>query len=509
MQSNNINDSRPTVKFPVFEYFVLFAPIALLIIIVGFSIVYYRNETQIRSLINEDSIKLHHISGFIGAHMSSAFNHLQSIYNETETQNAINSNNPDDIKSLETSLLKLAQRNPVYEQVRWIDETGIEKIRISHGPDRPFVESRQKLQNKSQRYYFKAASALHQGEMYASKIDLNVERGKIEFPLKPELRIATPVMDLKGNRRGIIIINILMTPVFETVQYIEQANKTGNYILLNQHGKLMYGSMKKSGMKESDDPLSDFSMANPTVWQSISTSEAGHLEIGYDIWTWNRISSFDNLFGFKPYNNSDKSSVDKLISGEFSLIFVVQRPLSFLLEMRRNIRVSTFAGVIVALVVFGASLFFYLSGNFRARRAELEVTYARTHAANMTRLKELEERFHRLVESSSVGQLVVNSEGKIEISNATVEQMLGYEKNELTGSTVETLLPSDKQQAHLVLRKDFMLKPRPRKMGEGRKLHALRKDGTTIPVEVGLNPYTDKNRTLVLVNVIDLSNQNA
>lgn len=497
----------PTVKFPVFEYIVLFAPVAFLIIIVGFSIVYFRTETQIRLLIDEDSISLHHISGFIGAHMSSAFNHLQSIYNETETINAINTNNPDAIQSLEKSFLKLAQRNPVYEQVRWIDETGIEKIRISRGQDGPYVETRQKLQDKSQRYYFKAANLLAPGEFYASRIDLNVERGKIEVPLKPMLRIATPVMDAKGVRRGIIIINISMTPVFEIVQYLEQASKTGKYILLNQHGRLMHGSIQKPGTSESNDSVTNFSIAYPAIWKSISTSETGHIEHSYEIWTWRRISSFDNLIGFNPYKTRGKPGVDQQITGEFSLVFVVQRPLSFLLEMRRNIRVSTFTGVFVALIVYGILLFFYLNGNFRARRAELEAAYARAHAANMTRLKELEERFHRLVDSSSVGQLVVDGEGKIEICNATVEQMLGYEKSELIGSKVEKLLPADKRQAHLAYRENFMLKPRPRKMGEGRKLEALRKDGTTIPVELGLNPYTDHDRKLVLVDIIDLSNQ--
>jgi PAS domain S-box-containing protein len=175
--------------------------------------------------------------------------------------------------------------------------------------------------------------------------------------------------------------------------------------------------------------------------------------------------------------------------------------------MRSDIRVSTFTNVFVVLVIYGFTLYLYLNGMFRVRRAELEATYARGHATNMARLKEYEERFRRLVESSSVGQLVVDGEGKIEISNATVEQMLGYDEGELIGSTVETLIPADKQQAHVVLRKDFMLDPRPRKMGEGRELKALRKDGTTIPVEIGLNPYTDQGRKLVLVNVIDLSNK--
>ena len=505
MQSNYTDNFRPDIKFPTFEYFALFAPILLLLIIAGFSIVYYRTESQIRTIIDEDSIRLHHISGFIGAYMSTAFNHLQSIHNETETQNAINTNSPEALKLLENSLLSLAQRNPVYDQVRWIDEAGHEKIRISRGKGEPYIEPRQNLQDKSQRYYFKAASLLLPGELYASKIDLNYERGQLERPFKPMLRIATPVADTRGNRQGIIIINILMTPVFETVQYLEKAGKTGNYLLLNQNGDLVHGAIPLSTVKNNDNPVTSLSAAYPIVWKSISTSETGHLDLNYGMWTWKRISSFDNLIGFKPNKAEDKSSVNKHIQGEFSLIFVVERPLSFLLDMRRNIRISTFAVVLVVLVVYGISLYFYLSGNFRARRAELVASYARSHAADMARLKEHEERFHRLVESSGVGQLVVDSEGNIEISNATVEQMLGYDKNDLVGSKVEKLLPVDKQQGHLALRQEFMHNPKSRKMGEGRELEALRKDGTTIPVEIGLNPYTDQGRILVLVNVIDLS----
>ncbi len=507
MQSTNINGSSRTVKFPVFDYLALYAPIALVIIIAGFTIVFFRTEAQIRSLIDEDNLRLQHISGFIGANMSSTFNHLQSVLNESETQKALNSNDPEVIRAFEKSLLILSRRNPIYEQVRWIDEKGLERIRISRGQHGPYIEPSQNLQDKNQRYYFEAAKSLPAGELYASKIDLNVERGVIELPLKPVLRIATPLVDLQGGRRGIIIINILMTPIFTAVQFLEQPGNVSNYLLLNQQGELLHGTVKKPGWRESDGKITSFSTTYPAVWKNISTTETGHLELGDEIWTWKSVSSFDNLIEFKPYNSKVDIDIEKRIAGEFSLIFVAQRPLNFMLVMRRNIRVSSFIGVLVALFVYAVSLFFYLNGNFRARRAELEATYAMAHATNMTRLKELEERFRRLVESSSVGQLVVDSSGEIEISNATVEEMLGYRKNELIGCKVETLLPTGKQQAHLALREEFMTNPRPRKMGEGRKLEALRKDGTTIPVEVGLNPYTDEGRKLVLVNVIELSIQ--
>ncbi len=507
LQPNYTDNFKPEVKFPTIEYVLLFAPILLLLIIVGISVVHYRTESQIRVMIDEDSISAHNINGLIGTYMSAAFNHLLSIYNETETKNAVNSYNPQALKLLENSLLSLAQRNPAYDQVRWIDETGYEKIRISRGHGGPYIEPRQNLQDKSQRYYFKAASLLLPGELYASKIDLNVEHGELERPLKPMLRIATPLADTGGNRRGIIIINILMTPVFESVQNLRTAGKTGNHLLLNQDGELLHGTIQLSTVKEDDNPVTILPAAYPVVWQSISSSATGHLDLSYGMWTWKKISSFDNLIDLKQNKVESKPGTDRHIRGEFSIIFVVQRPLSFLLDMRRNISVPTFTGVFVVLMVYGISLYFYLNGKFRARRAELEAVYARSHAEKMARMKEYEERFHRVVESSGVGQLVVDSEGNIEISNATVEQMLGYDKNDLIGSKVEILLPADRQQGHLAFRQEFMQNPQSRKMGEGRELEALRKDGTTIPVEIGLNPYTDRDRMLVLVNVIDLSNR--
>ena len=42
-------------------------------------------------------------------------------------------------------------------------------------------------------------------------------------------------------------------------------------------------------------------------------------------------------------------------------------------------------------------------------------------------------------------------------------------------------------------------------MGKGRKLEALTADGRRIPVEVGLNPFLDHGKQVVLASIIDLS----
>ena len=122
-------------------------------------------------------------------------------------------------------------------------------------------------------------------------------------------------------------------------------------------------------------------------------------------------------------------------------------------------------------------------------------------------MKELEERFHRLVEASSIGLLSADSDGRIEITNGAVELMLGYQRGELEGANVETLLPASMREKHIALREQFMREPEARRMGFGRELKAVRKDNSTIPVEVSLNPYTDDGRPLVLVSIIDLSHR--
>jgi signal transduction histidine kinase len=44
--------------------------------------------------------------------------------------------------------------------------------------------------------------------VYVSPLDLNVERGVVEKPERPVIRFATPIVDRKGAKRGLLIINL-------------------------------------------------------------------------------------------------------------------------------------------------------------------------------------------------------------------------------------------------------------------------------------------------------------
>src|SRR5439155_5999166 len=61
------------------------------------------------------------------------------------------------------------------------------------------------------------------------------------------------------------------------------------------------------------------------------------------------------------------------------------------------------------------------------------------------------------------------------------------------------------RRRHPAFRADFFVSPQTRAMGAGRELYALRKDGSEIPVEIGLNPIETDEGVFVLASVVDIT----
>ncbi|MEW7974815.1 MAG: sensor domain-containing diguanylate cyclase [Candidatus Thiodiazotropha endolucinida] len=167
-----------------------------------------------------------------------------------------------------------ARRKPKYFQLRYIDNSGMEVIRINSDDNVQEIVPQSEMQNKADRYYFKEAMKLALGEIYISPLDLNVERGVIEQPVKPTVRFATPVSDGYGRKRGIVIINY--TPN-ELLQRIADNFETlrGNAVMLNSQGHWLQGVPEEQlwGFMYGRDET--FATQKPDVWAAVTSSEKG------------------------------------------------------------------------------------------------------------------------------------------------------------------------------------------------------------------------------------------
>src|SRR6185503_5365233 len=99
-----------------------------------------------------------------------------------------------------------------------------------------------------------------------------------------------------------------------------------------------------------------------------------------------------------------------------------------------------------------------------------------------------DELFRLAVESAPNSMILVDESGRIVLVNAQTEKLFGYPRAELLGQPIEMLVPERFRAAHPGQRRSFFGDPRTRSMGAGRDLFGLRKDGTEVPVEIGLNP---------------------
>jgi PAS domain S-box-containing protein len=115
------------------------------------------------------------------------------------------------------------------------------------------------------------------------------------------------------------------------------------------------------------------------------------------------------------------------------------------------------------------------------------------------------DAFREIFQSMTEGIIVVNKEGEILVGNPVAEEMFGYGKNELTGLPLENLLPERFRGKHLSFRHRFNDHPTPRRMGMGRDLAALKKDGHEFPVEISLSFSEADGKFIAIAFITDIT----
>lgn len=120
-----------------------------------------------------------------------------------------------------------------------------------------------------------------------------------------------------------------------------------------------------------------------------------------------------------------------------------------------------------------------------------------------------EQNVRLILETAPAGMIAVDEHGVITLVNTTAETLFGYRREELLGRSIDLLVPERLRRDHASYRGAYMVLPTSRAMGRGRDLFALRKDGTELSVEVGLNPIVREHRSGALATVVDISERKA
>ncbi len=298
-----------------------------------------------------------------------------------------------------------------YAQLRFIDAGGREVVRVDS--DGGLVETvpPERLQDKSRRPYVQDIGRLQAGQIYVSRLDLNIEHGQVVEPHEPTLRIGTPVFSDDGRRLGMVVINADGRHLLERFA-LDARRGHGGIWLVDADGNWLRGP----------DPGRDWRFALPgsrhagldtdfpAVWTIVRGQPRGQARGAFGLLT------FDQLAPAA----ADDAQADSAASLRIVALAADPGLLTILFDRAHLIGYMLTLPALLLLAAWLTHLRMRLSG------VEAEV------AANSRLLKDI-------FDHSRLSMKVKDLQGRVVRANDAAGALLGRSPEQLVGTTIDTV----------------------------------------------------------------------
>ena len=194
-----------------------------------------------------------------------------------------------DNRALQKDFVLLGQSQHLYDQLRFLDASGHERVRVNFIQGRPSLPGPGDLQDKSDREYFKQGIAC-KTDLYVSRFDLNVENGVIETPFKPTIRFAAPVCRHGGGHDGLIVLNYLGEDLLGHL-LSASSQSPGLLQLLNTEGKWLLGPHRGRDFAflVPGEDTAGFAETYPEEWAAMRQAENGQIDTPRGLFTFRTV----------------------------------------------------------------------------------------------------------------------------------------------------------------------------------------------------------------------------
>jgi hypothetical protein len=182
----------------------------------------------------------------------------------------------------------LIRSKALYDQAAWLDMDGKERLRIKNTNGNPVPVPPRQLFSRADSGYFTETIKLNLGQIFMSPLQLSAENGVVEVPLKPVLRLATPVFDASGARRGILVLTYYAQKMLDEFTSSGAAIQD-HLMLVNEAGDWLHTADGRGewGFMFGQEP--GFAVRYPSEWQQIRTEHEGQFESSSGLWTFRTV----------------------------------------------------------------------------------------------------------------------------------------------------------------------------------------------------------------------------
>ena len=394
-------------------FLVIFVPLVALLIAAGLMHYYTFYETERVSREASEKLNVGLARRMIAIDIASVVRDLAFLARHIEQQGLFQLSAEERQQRIALEFSVFAEKKALYDQIRFLDVNGMEIVRVNYIDGQSQLVSDVALQNKSSRYYFREAFALGRDKLYLSPLDLNVEEGSIEFPLKPVMRFATPLFDKFGRKKGVVVLNYFGERLIENfthaaaniADHIELTNSAG-YWLSHPNPDDEWGFML------GNDKL--MPKRYPTAWQRIAAESSGQFEDKDGLFTFATI--YPTMVALETADPQAKDN-NRLVGAD-SFWKIVSR------VTPKTLSTSLTEFLHIHLALYAAMLALILAGSWI-----LALTRQRHRLAEAQ--SEYEQRFRHTLENIELVAVALDRQGTVRFCNDYFLKLTGWNLEEV------------------------------------------------------------------------------
>lgn len=316
------------------------------------------------------------------------------------------SRHPNPLQDLEQYFIQMSANNQNYDQIRYVDIDGWERLRVNNIDGDISIVGSKELQNKAHRYYWQYSNQLAKGQVYISPMDLNIEGGVIQKPLNPTIRVGTPVFTANGRRIGVIILNYKGTQLINKL-FTVAPSFINHVYLFNPQGVAVIHPTDSGDVSYAIDTKNDIPSR---VLDQLSTLDKGQLLDHENFYTFAQVLA--------P-NNGNWTIISEFPESRFNLSRVA--------FSKKYTFIYAVFFVVVGIVAFIFS------------RYRVQTRY-------LTYQQQYEQQFRHTLENIQLAAVSINRSGIITFCNDYFLSLVGYQRAEVIGhSWIKRFIPDELQ----------------------------------------------------------------
>lgn len=463
------------------RFIIIFLP--LLAVLSGIPVTFYYFEIENRKVEEQifetnEANNINQLVNTISNDIKMVVSDFMVLSGHHDLQQMLQSGKAYHREALAEEFLVFIENKKFYDKIRLLDENGMEIIRVNSNAGKPYIVPDDQLQFKGEHYYFEDTIQLGRGEMFMSPFDLNMENGKIEMPIKPIIRFGMPVFDVRGQKRGILVLNYFGEILIDKLKKAS-INARGQIVILNSNGYWLHGASpeNKWGFMYEDKKDLTFGKTSPEEWQRISMAESGHFHNLNGLFTFTTVYPLLECWdAIAESNVIRKNNFNPSKIKEYQWKIVSQIPPAFFRTGLRKFLVILFSISGFMILLTGVGSWFLASAGVRRKVAE-------------EALRESMTRYRQVHATSFDGIIIANANGKIIEANLKAEQTFGYGLGGLVDLDLINIIPKHFRERHRNGIKRFLDTGESKMQGSIISIEGLSKNGDIFPIELTVNSF--------------------